>query len=204
MSAGGHHQVRAADTVMRLRDALPSPRFAASIHYGKVGALVADGLVMCTGSAVAQGRALLEAAITLSSGQNTVAYRSPAISQSAVGTTAPYSQMPEQLCLLSCQSDLSSSYDCEAIDVAELAGSKETIVYRLAFKRATKANDDEWMYRMKDEEELNPFALANIVFSRIIANDFEGAKKLVRDGAVNGVVLPNYSIEIISRHVGSL
>ena len=68
LSAGGHHQLRAAEAVLRLRAAFPSSgplRFVCSIHHGKVTALVAEGLAMCTGEAVAYGRLLIDRAAAM-------------------------------------------------------------------------------------------------------------------------------------------
>lgn len=172
LSAGGHHQVRAADTVMRLREALPRTHFACSIQHGKVGALVMDGLVMCTGEAVSQGRILLQSAVALS----TAVSGSDVVYLSADTTKAI---QHNGLCLLCCHSELSSTYDCEAVDVVSFGSTgKQRVVYLLAHRRSAKATDDEWMYRLKDEEDQSPFAIVNAVFSRIASHDIEGAKRV--------------------------
>eukprot|EP00742_Colponemidia_sp_Colp-10_P012564 GILJ01014131.1.p1 GENE.GILJ01014131.1~~GILJ01014131.1.p1 ORF type:complete len:678 (-),score=117.87 GILJ01014131.1:489-2342(-) len=192
LSAGGHHQVRAADTVMRLRDALPSTHFACSIQHGKVGALIMDGLVMCTGEAVAQGRALLHSAIALSTqsseGPDAVTYLSSSVANAANAQKRQSNVAPSAsgLCLLCCHSELSSTYDCEAVDVVTQGYGKPKIVFRLAFRRSGKATDDEWMYRLKDEEDQSPFAVVNAVFARIACHDMDEATRLWKEHVADG------------------
>eukprot|EP00744_Colponema_vietnamica_P009053 GILI01012890.1.p1 GENE.GILI01012890.1~~GILI01012890.1.p1 ORF type:complete len:355 (-),score=51.95 GILI01012890.1:673-1686(-) len=216
LSAGGHHQVRAADTVMRLREALPNTHFACSLNHGKVQALIMDGLVMCSGEPVTRGRALLQAAIALSTPHGThtsdamVTYfpseleaptspmttktnksvheydskRSSGVDYSLSSkrhssvAVAPSSE--NGICLLMCLSELNSSYDCEAVDAVTFGNSRPKVVYRLAYKRCAKGNDDEWMYKMKDEEDGSPFAVVNAVFERIASNEHGEAARLWR------------------------
>eukprot|EP00744_Colponema_vietnamica_P002229 GILI01003545.1.p1 GENE.GILI01003545.1~~GILI01003545.1.p1 ORF type:complete len:361 (+),score=56.27 GILI01003545.1:6-1088(+) len=173
LSAGGHHQVRAADTVMRIREALPTTHFACSIQHGKVNALIIDGLVMCTGEAVTQGRILLQAAVALchaAVGGSDIAY---------VKLDASLPIPSNGLCLLCCHSEVSSTYDCEAVDIITFSpSSKPKIAYLLAHRRSGKATDDEWMYRLKDEEDQSPFAVVNAVFTKIAAHDYDEAKRI--------------------------
>lgn len=69
LSAGGHHQLRAADTVARLRARLDGVvPFVAAIHHGKLSALVSasDGVVMATGEVIQTCRVLLARANEMS------------------------------------------------------------------------------------------------------------------------------------------
>lgn len=45
------------------------------------------------------------------------------------------------LCLLCCYSELNSSYDCEALEVATIGSAKPKIVYRLACRRYRRGVD---------------------------------------------------------------
>eukprot|EP00744_Colponema_vietnamica_P007759 GILI01011123.1.p2 GENE.GILI01011123.1~~GILI01011123.1.p2 ORF type:complete len:104 (+),score=25.24 GILI01011123.1:47-313(+) len=56
--------------------------------------------------------------------------------------------------------------------------SKPKVVYRLAFRLSGKANDDEWMYRLKDEEDGSPFAIINAVFRKIATAEHIDAARL--------------------------
>eukprot|EP00388_Colpodella_angusta_P041656 GDKK01053881.1.p1 GENE.GDKK01053881.1~~GDKK01053881.1.p1 ORF type:complete len:703 (+),score=42.58 GDKK01053881.1:210-2111(+) len=220
LSAGGHHQIRAADTVLRLRQQLPSTRFVCSIQQGKVNALIMDGLVMCTGEAVTQGLALLQTAIAMNasggttsplpqvasnigidevtflSSDNSVIAANKWEMQGSVTKRRSEIVQGNGLCLFFCFSELSAAYDCEAVDITTSLTGKPKVLFRLAHRKSTKATDDEWMYRLKDEEDQSPYAAVNAVFARIACHDIEDATRLWREhvAAEGGVLLSEISI----------
>lgn len=55
---------------------------------------------------------------------------------------------------------------------------KSRVVYRLAHRKTGKETDDEWMYRLKDEEDQSPFAAVNGVFNRLATGHLEEAKHI--------------------------
>ena len=239
MTPGGHHQVRAANAVMRLRAVLAVP-FVCSIHHGKISALIAEGLVMCTGEAVLTGHALLYRALDMSGNLTRLRMKGAggaddaddegdfsdakggANSHTAVSifTTSEGAKSPTSarggatsavasviaapppldngLCVLHCAPELSSAYECEAVDMGPLspalalpssspgAPSASTaptvrVVFRLAHRKAGgAAKDDEWMYRMKNDEDECVFAVGNAIFARLAEGDVAEARRLWR------------------------
>eukprot|EP00742_Colponemidia_sp_Colp-10_P012853 GILJ01014468.1.p1 GENE.GILJ01014468.1~~GILJ01014468.1.p1 ORF type:complete len:891 (+),score=139.89 GILJ01014468.1:204-2876(+) len=205
LSAGGHHQVRAADTVLRLREALPSTKFVCSISHGKVNALILGDLVMCTGDAATRGRGLLKTAIALacpgtsSHGTDDVTYLTSDTDMSVVKKRFSSVVVDNGLCLLVGKDELSSTYDCEGVDVGSFCG-KTRVVYRLALRKSgNKANGDEWMYRLRDDEDQSPFAIVNAVFEKIAGRDLEEAARIWKDYSSQvGTTADNCGMEISS------
>eukprot|EP00744_Colponema_vietnamica_P001864 GILI01003031.1.p1 GENE.GILI01003031.1~~GILI01003031.1.p1 ORF type:complete len:897 (-),score=210.81 GILI01003031.1:532-3222(-) len=205
LSAGGHHQVRAADTVLRLREALPSTKFVCSISHGKVTALIIGDLVMCTGDAATRGRGLLKTAIALacpgttSHGTDDVTYLTSDTEMSVVKKRFSSVVVDNGLCLLVGKDELSSTYDCEGVDVGSFCG-KTRVVYRLALRKSgNKANGDEWMYRLRDDEDQSPFAIVNAVFEKIAGRDLEEAARIWKDYSSQvGTTADNCGMEISS------
>ena len=179
LAPGGHHQLRAAEVVTRLRSDLAAIPFASSIHSGRVDALVAEGAVICYGDAVTIGASLLDRAVLLSGltapmrtgradfeplqlrrspllrggaetapkafaperdtvvmpntattavgagGAATIRRRNSSkrsISRASASAAAAVAAASHGLCLLYCNDSLSTSYDCEAIDVMAPGG----------------------------------------------------------------------------------
>ena len=191
LSAGGHHQLRAADTVHRLRSLLPTTRFVCSIHHGKVSALISDGLVMCTGEVVNIGRLLLDRAIETAKIGNALApltrltsglvpAKDPTASPGRLlGSFNGALESSNGLCLMLCAAELTSAYDCEAIDI--VLAPNPRIMSRLAGPKsgaADKMADDEWMYQLKEKEDHGVYTRVNAVFAKIASNDLVEASAM--------------------------
>lgn len=180
LSPTGQHQVRAAEAVTRLRTVLQQQGvdFVCALSTGKVSALVAEGVVICTGEPAATGRVLLQRAVELAGlkeAENLQPY-SPShhmektLPPSALTCAAP------GLCLLLCNEELSGSYDCEAIDIVSTASGKPRLLYRLG--EIANVADDEWMYQLKEGEEKGAYSTTNAILRRIAEGDEAKARTM--------------------------
>ena len=194
LAPNGQHQVRAADTVARLRSVLHPAPFVCSIHCGRVQAMVSpSGWVMCSGDAVSVGRMLLDRAIFMATRRQAELYPSKAANNCSSSTLRLESYVPAQnnnfglfqfapmfasvspgtsgdigaalrkqqvppqgqtgggpqlrcpegpydygLCLLYCQSELSTAYGCEAVDVTMIV-PRSGVQHQMAAQGATES-----------------------------------------------------------------